>query len=56
MMIAMTMSDSRTSSAGYTRADSVFRRTVEMILTYEMYRRMTWSRLPLFSPASSDAV
>src|SRR5579864_630504 len=49
-------SDSATSIAGYTSADTVLRLTVAMIFVYSTKRRRTASRLPLRSPARSDAV
>ena len=42
--------------AGYTSAEMIFRFSVAVTFEYSTYRRRTASRLPLRSPASSEAV
>ena len=55
-MIETSTSASAIRIAGYTSAETVLRFTFAMIFVYSTYRRSTLSRLPLRSPASSDAV
>ena len=55
-MIADDHHRQHSSTAGYSSALSVRRRTAPISRAYATYRRMTVSRLPLRSPAISDAV